>query len=301
MNYETCRKNLEALASYYAEHEGQRNEATTRLHLIDRLFFECLGWNRDNCVTEESPGGEYTDYTFFTTKRVLIIEAKKEGSYFELPAGEHRSTYKISSLCRDYPIIKEALTQVSGYCQTRGVPIGCISNGHQVIAFVAARSDGIPPMNGQALVFVSYEAMLADFLTLWNALSMPGITQGYLQLRLLGQQAHPLPPKLSATITGYPGFKGRNTFQTDLKILSDLVLEDIPRGEQVEEDFLKECYCPSGALSQYALISKEILRARYSALFDHHIPGPTLIPAATREGITPELIADAHIGFRGLM
>jgi hypothetical protein len=96
-----------------------------------------------------------------------------------------------------------------------------------------------------------------------------------------------------ATHTPYPGFKGRNPFQTDLKILSDLVLEDIPRGEQVEEEFLKECYCPSGALSQYALISKEILRARYSALFDHQTPGPTLIPAATREGITPELIAES--------
>ena len=83
MNYETCWKKLEALASYYAEHGGQQNEATTPLHLIDRLFFECLVRDRDNCVT-------------------------KEGSYFELPAGESRSEYK-SRYCTVFTRLSKGL------------------------------------------------------------------------------------------------------------------------------------------------------------------------------------------------
>ena len=44
MNYEDCRDQLSALVEYYSQNKGTKNEATTRLHLIDRLFFNCLGW-----------------------------------------------------------------------------------------------------------------------------------------------------------------------------------------------------------------------------------------------------------------
>ena len=72
MNYEEGREKLEALVQYFHENSGDRNEATTRLHLIDRLFFECLGWSKDDCVAEESQDGLYADYTFSTTSRVLM-------------------------------------------------------------------------------------------------------------------------------------------------------------------------------------------------------------------------------------
>ena len=41
--------NLRDLIDWYASNvnEDTRNEATTRLHLIDRLLFECLGCNRE--------------------------------------------------------------------------------------------------------------------------------------------------------------------------------------------------------------------------------------------------------------
>ena len=63
-DFETGRSNLEALIAWYSTKQGQRNEATTRLQLIDRLFFECLGWAKEETILEESQGQEYADYTF---------------------------------------------------------------------------------------------------------------------------------------------------------------------------------------------------------------------------------------------
>ena len=107
----------------------------------------------------------------------------------------------------------------------------------------------------------------------------------------LAQSAIPdIPPKLSARLSSYPGVKSRNPFQTDLQIMSELVLEDLSRAPELEDIFLKECYCESGALSQYALTSKEILSTRYSALFDS-TPAPTAVPVRDKRSVNPELLA----------
>lgn len=292
VEYEAGRKNLQALAEWYADRAGDRNEATTRLHLIDRLVFDCLGWSREDVRAEEPRGREYADYTFSYPRRVLILEAKREGNYFELPTGTNRLEYSIPSLMRDYPSLKDAMQQATGYCQSRGVLFGAVSNGHQIVAFVATRVDGLPPLEGKALVFPSLEFMSEHFLEVWQTLSKSGIEQKNLQHRLVGG-VHPQPPaKLSAALIDYPGVRGRNEFQADLQVVSELVIEDIVRSRELEARFLQECYAPSGALSQYALISKGILEARYAALTDASTPGPTTTPAMDRQGVSPELLVE---------
>ena len=153
--YDKCRQNLEDLLTWYgsAVNEHDRNEATTRLHLIDRLLFECLGWNREDCKAEESYGKEYTDYSLYSPWRSLIIEAKKEGIYFELPPGYVGLEYSLKSLFKDSPDIASAVKQAMEYCQGRGTTLGAVWNGHQMICFVASRSDGIPPLEGKAIIF----------------------------------------------------------------------------------------------------------------------------------------------------
>jgi GTPase SAR1 family protein len=303
--YESCRINLENLIRWYTP--AHRNEATTRLQLIDRLFFECLSWSRNDVVLEEPYGRDYTDYTFSAPRRILIVEAKKEDSYFEIPVGRNRLEYSIPTLLRDYSNLKAAIEQAARYCQTRGVQFGAVCNGYQIVAFVAARSDGLAPLEGKALVFPSLEFMLENFLDLWQALSKPGIEEKKLLSRLLGDTLLPqLPRKLAVNISTYPGIKARNIFQTDLQTVSDLVIEDITRSDDLETHFLIECYCRSGALSQYSQISKTILETRYSALFDSNSPGPTIVPAVIKQVnkqgkksqkeeqiISPELLAES--------
>src|SRR4051794_23124704 len=97
--YEECRKKLDELIDWDQSHPGDRNEATTRLQLVDRLFFDCLGWDRTEGVElENEEKKEYAGYLFSTTKDVLIVEAKREGQYFEVPAGKVRIKYSIPSL-----------------------------------------------------------------------------------------------------------------------------------------------------------------------------------------------------------
>lgn len=291
--YENGRKSLERLVEWYNQRQGDRNEATTRLHLIDVLFFECLGWEKGNVDAEESSGREYADYTFRAPRRMLIVEAKREGLYFELPAGTKGLYRHVQSLCRDYEDLKKAIEQAAGYCQHRGVPFGAVCNGHQLTAFVACRNDGVNPLDGKAMVFASLEEMRDNFRTFWDALSQPGVEDKRLGTLLIGENRRRLPAKLSAGIRGYPGVKGRNVFQTDLQILSELVVEDVPRSPELESRFLTECYCQGGAISQHSLLAKQILQARYAALFTGDMPAPTVLSATTKDGITPELFAES--------
>lgn len=87
--------------------------------------------------------------------------------------------------------------------------------------------------------------------------------------------------------------KNRNIIQTDLEILADLVFEDIISSQELEDEFLKNCYCQSGALSQYALVSKSLLANRYTALFPDSNKAPALRAASTKKGISDELLAES--------
>jgi hypothetical protein len=286
--YEVARANLEKLVEWYRGREGNRNEATTRFQLIDALLFEVLGWGKDDVILEEAQNGTYADYSFITPRKILIVEAKKEGEYFEIAMGKDRMDYAVSTLMRDNKNLESAIHQVADYCQSRGVPYGVVTNGHQLVCFLASRNDGMSPYEGRAIVFVSLEHMTEQFRALWQMLSKQGLEKRTLYEHLIGDQGAKIPTKLSGTILNYPGLKGRNPFQTDLQILSELVIEDVTRSRDLESVFLEECYCPTGALSQYALVSKSILQARYSELFEANSPGPTTVPIEEKEGLSTE-------------
>lgn len=284
--------NLAKLAEDFAYHSDKLNEATTRLRFIDELFFNCLGWDKSDCETETFHGGDYTDYTFSSPRPLLIVEAKREGNYIELPAGITNVEYRIPTLIHDYPNLKAALEQVATYCQQRGVMFAAVANGHQLVAFVAVRHDG-PPLEGRALVFPSLASMLMNFQQLWDAVSKPAIQNKLLEKTLLGNTVPAIPRKLSSTIPGYPGNKQRNPFQADLQIISEIILEDIIKAPELEESFLAECYSESGALSDYSVLNRNILQARYEALFNSQNPGPVTIPAVSKSGISQDLVADS--------
>ena len=292
MEYEEAVENISALRVWFSNHKQTLNEATTRSHLIDRLIFDCLSWSRDSVTMEDSYDGDYSDYTLKTTRPILIIEAKKEGLYFELPIGKKRRKYAISTLIQSNSALKAAIEQVASYCQSRGIPLAVVCNGHQLVAFVAVRSDGRPPMDGQALVFDSLEAIEEDFLTLWKYLSLLGVQKNTLLYSLLGENEPNVPPKLSATISNYPGIKSRNEDQADLHIVGELILEDVLRSRDLEPRFLRACYSKSGALSHYALVSRQILEARYAALHQSSTDVPSTVPAIQKEGISHDLFAE---------
>lgn len=286
--FEDAEAALDALIADAGE-RGDANEASTRMHLIDRLLFDCLGWERSDCEPEEQFGGTYSDYVLRAHARLAIWEAKREGIYFDLPVeAQRRLVRPIRYFQRNHPDVYAAIEQCLGYCQQRGTPVGVVCNGRQLVAFIASRDDGVAPADGSCLVVDSLAGMKAEFITVWNALSKEGVRRGQLALQLRGDHSPP-PPKLSTQIPGYPRYKRRNQLQTELQILGDILIEDVQRASDSEEEFIRQCYAKGGALSQHSLVTRAIQSARYSSLLEVVAEGPSLLPAVEKRGPNPQL------------
>jgi hypothetical protein len=185
-----------------------------------------------------------------------------------------------------------AVEQVAGYCHHRGIPLAAISNGHQLIVFIASRTDGVPFLDGQGIAFPSLPFMQEHFNRLWNLVSRTAVEEGHLYRELAGDTTPRKPPTLAAQLHVYPGTKARNLFQADLQNLSEIVIEDIPRSSAMQHQFLARCYCSTGTLSKHALASKSILQARYEGLFTESAPGPSIVPVSTTSGVSTDFITE---------
>lgn len=291
--YERNKSRLKQLAKELSADVAGRNEATTRLQIIDTLLFEVLGWNKLEAKSEHRFDEKYCDYLLGYPENTFLVEAKREGIYFELPAGFSSRICLLETITEGNSQIEAAIKQALSYAQERGVGVASVCNGHQLVAFLASRDDGIPPIKGKALVFESFQSMLDNFRAFWNCLSPDGIRLKNIYQDLKSEEVEPPPEKLSQKTHPYPGIKGRNNLQAQLKILGDIFLEDLLSSPKNEEEFLRECYCPSGALSQYALISKKILEQRYAQIYSKGENAPHFETISTKGGvISRELASD---------
>ena len=59
-----------------------------RLRMINDILFDCLDWDKSDCIAEDRFDGTFIDYGLHHKSGLkLIVEAKKEGISFELPVG----------------------------------------------------------------------------------------------------------------------------------------------------------------------------------------------------------------------
>lgn len=272
------------------------NEAETRFQIIDRIIVECLGWPREVVRLEQPQGRAYSDYELGLPRK-SIWEAKRENRTFELPANPS------AKLVGDIPSIlalggeaAEAIKQVQGYCSSRGVEIAVATNGHQLIAFLATRNDGTAPLEGRCLVISGYSQLKAHFPLVWQMLSPEGVDERRLNRYLKVGEDRALPPKMSSYLLNYPRYRYPSELQSSLRTISELLLIDVVDQPGIERQFYEQCYCESGALSQHALVSKQMLAARYAALFNPAERGPMVAPVTAGRGkpaLTPEVMAEA--------
>ncbi|WP_205729160.1 P-loop NTPase family protein [Ferrimonas sediminicola] len=190
--------------------------------------------------------------------------------------------------------LKDAIEQCRGYASRRGVQTAIISNGYQWIAFLASRTDGKDIFDGDAIVFLSLESILSNFNFAWDMLSKSGVDEGRI-FRQLTDGTISLPNKLSTFLRNHPKIRYATDTQASLRQLSELFLQDAMESEELEKQFYKECYCDSGALNKYAMLSKNILNARYSSMLSKSEQHPTVLPVNTKKGtnFTPEIMSEA--------
>lgn len=268
--FSLAKKMLQELITEFSPLGELSNEAQTRFQFIDRLLIDCLGWARTEIKVEVFENGDRSDYEC-GDPRQLILEAKRAGKCFEIPPRRERSSkkMKLRSLMEFNVETKNGLEQVQKYCQDRGVALAALCNGPQLILFLASRVDGKPPLEGDAFVFESYEALYAGFDTVFDCLSVDGVAEKRALELLGGDGATNLPPKLSSNCINYFAYKYSSPFQENLRNASAMVIEDVGNTSEYQKDFLRECYCESGPLTQFSLLGKNILSARYAALFSN--------------------------------
>lgn len=268
IEFSVAQQAFKSLVESFQTEGSDINEAQTRFSFIDRLLTEALGWPRNEIKVEKFEDGERSDYECGTPRK-LIVEAKRADKSFSFPPRGSGTSLKlkISSLIAFNDSTKDGIEQVYKYCQDRGVQVAVLCNGPQLVIFLASRQDGKSPMDGDALVFDSYEAMLRRFNTIYECLSPTGIEEKRLTALLSNNNEAILPPKLSNSCLNYFNYKYSSSFQESVRNASSMLIEDLGRTSEFEEEFLKECYCESGPLTQFSMLSKNILSARYASLF----------------------------------
>lgn len=290
------RKAIDRLMADLEQKKPDWNEAETRFQFIDPFLTRCLGWPRPMIHVEQAQDRHYTDYEL-GEPRAIIWEAKREGRYFDLPANpSNKILVSLASIMQSSPEANSAVRQAQSYCSARGVQYAVVCNGHQLVAFLATRWDGVSPFDGNCLAFDGYLKMAAEFPSLWQNLSPEGVGEKRLSRLLVKGEVEGIPRKLSNYVTSYHYYRYKNSSQTTLRTLAELLIEDIPNTSELEEQFYNECYCESGALSQYSLVSKSILNSRYAALFPPDEPGPTvqrLKPSRKEIALDPTTISGA--------
>ncbi|WP_233884818.1 hypothetical protein [Paraburkholderia flagellata] len=293
IDYETASKNLQRLVEKYTE-TGCKNEAETRFHYIDVLLTDCLGWERTEIPVEKYLSGERSDYEL-GSPTALILEAKRDAVHFEIPVRKHGELLvPIRQLMGLSDEAKAAVEQVQGYCARRGVRYAAICNGPQLIVFVATRIDAKPPLEGRALVVDGFKQLQEEFPLIFNLISPLGATSNKLLAYLDANGIAGIPEKISTRLANHPTFRYQSASRNSLRMVAELLLEDIARTEELEERFYRECYCESGPLAQDALVSKNLLKTRYAALFHPSEEAPAVVPVKSKgKAVTSEILAES--------
>src|SRR5689334_1051700 len=107
---------------HFCQSNGAASEADTRSKLIDGILFDVLGWVEAEVTREEYVKPGFMDYSIRVRNRpFIVIEAKREGESFVLPAGITHRSLKIGGALLSEQSVRDAVTQVRQYCDDAGV------------------------------------------------------------------------------------------------------------------------------------------------------------------------------------
>jgi predicted ATPase len=172
------------------EHKARDlNEADTRHRLIDFIVHEVLAWPRNRVSLEEHISPGFADYVLRKgdDDPIIVVEAKKEGVFFELPLpvkSDETSAYiSLGKLLSD-PHIDAAARQVRRYCQDIGCEYACITNGNEWIFFKSfEKGKRWETLNAFVIRSLSFFSM--EYTRAYNALSHNAITTNFSLPQLL--------------------------------------------------------------------------------------------------------------------
>ncbi len=137
MNFYNLTPHEVACRLYETYKTRDMNEADTRHQLIDVILHKILMWPENSVKCEKNIRTGYCDYLLKSksNKNLIILEAKNEGKYFNLPASFGNNKYiQLKTLLTD-PNIRDAIEQVQKYGIDEGCEFASIVNGHEWVFF----------------------------------------------------------------------------------------------------------------------------------------------------------------------
>jgi len=186
MEYEEGLSAFTELKKEILQYDLPLSEADTRCKIVDKFLTSCLGWNENDIRREEHVNEGYIDYIMRFGNKGLIVEAKKIGAIFELPAGlDFSSRLTIGNLLKKEKTLEIYYDQVSRYCLNASVQFGCFTNGLAWVIFPAVRTDGIKLHMSKVIVFNGIKEIGENFISFWNLLSKKAMESGTINEILL--------------------------------------------------------------------------------------------------------------------
>jgi len=217
------------------------SESDTRAKIIDPIFKDCLGWDEADISREENAKTGFIDYVFrMGNIPLFVLEAKKVGNGFVIPAGLRKRRYKISggSISTDNKI-RDAIDQAQKYSISAGTPFAVITNGHQYILFESFKYGG-NWKDGFCLLFKSFDDVIDNFTLFWNVLSKQGVTSGSLR-SCISEEAVPLDFRRPLDfVHNEDASCGKNVLANGLTPIIKHIFKDLTEDSQLE--ILKRCY-----------------------------------------------------------
>ena len=241
------------------------SETDTRCKMIDQIMKEVLHWDEHSIRREvhidESPEHQYIDYIYKSDNNLFLIEAKKNGVYFNtsVTVKKCKST---GALSKD-PTTKKALEQMKKYCKDYNIPVGCICNGYQFIVFL---NENMPDNRYDTYVFNDINNIENDIVNFYNIFSPYSNSCNILkELFIYKSDRIRDIPQISKSILDIiynPNEKiSRNPVDSYVRpIIGEFFSELVSEGNI---KYLKECYCSDERSTQYekqltALLADEL-------------------------------------------
>lgn len=226
------------------------NEAETRLKVIDDVIKNVLGWRLDDISVEErcveDSAVTFADYILRTASTALLVEAKRVGAGFALPA--RRALHKLGGVLSEGSV-GDAIRQVRDYARQKSIPFAVVTNGSAWIVFPAVRTDQVTFEETHARVFRDLGYIKEHFVEFWELLSRQRVTEGNLENQLLGAPREPNRRRLTAFVSDAGYRLGRNTIYQLIEpavsaaFMDETILNDVQA--------LEACYVKTSDRTKY--------------------------------------------------
>lgn len=239
MDVDNALENLNRLLIKYKE-IPDFSESDTRCKIIDIILKECLGWTEEDIVREPHVDSGFIDYKLNINGIThVVLEAKKTGSYFDIPKSMNARNYKIKGCIKGITSLHNAIKQARSYCIDIGSKYAIISNGYQFVIF-SAFLPGRSWEEATCVVFNSLKDIKEHFNLFWNIFSRSSVSLGSLIEYLDKQRSNLSFNKVIDCIYNNDQKWSRNKLYQQLRPIADFVFSELI--DAAKTDILKECY-----------------------------------------------------------